>query len=600
MMVELDRDYPQYGFAAHKGYCGAGAPGGAVGLRAVARPPADLPAASSPAWRPLLMAAPARAGRPDRREVRLPRQDRAGDPRVPEAARGKPERHQHAEPDRRPLRPHPAHRRGRRLLHADRRAVLDGRLLRQGDRDLQEDHQARPDAAGGLREARRALPPAGAGQRGAHPVPGARRLLPEARQRGVGDRHLPEDGGPGAEQPDATTSSSPRSTSQQQLIEKAMNEYRVIAEMMIAHGRSQDAAQVYERALDIDSSNIGFINDAVFKLKESGNAAAASRFLAIATERNPQAARIGRLARGDDEPEAPAPPACAGTRCRGAAAGRARPAAASAAARSRAAGAAPAATAPSRAGARDPLRRQLSDQEDWDEAELAAALRAAAAATAPPVPEAPAAGAGGARDRDRARPRRGLRPRHGRRRRAGEPGQAAAGHAAGAGSRLGSAWTPRRRDGRRRAGPARPRIRPIRRPVEVELDLGELGDLPHRPLRGGPAPRGRGHPAGARGARRCRRSILGSWAVEQELPPLELEPRCPRRPGAVPPEPRARRRPARADGGGAPPAVGRGARRGPGQRGRGAGQVRPRGQGPGAPARGAADPAAATSAPMPP
>jgi len=100
----------------------------------------------------------------------------------------------------------------------------------------------------------------------------------------------------------------------QQLIEKAMNEYRVIAEMMIAHGRAQDAAQVYERALDIDSSNLGFINDAVFKLKESGAASAASRFLAIATERNPQAGRIGRLARMDEpaEPEpvpaAPAPP----------------------------------------------------------------------------------------------------------------------------------------------------------------------------------------------------------------------------------------------------------------------------------------------------
>lgn len=65
---------------------------------------------------------------------------------------------------------------------------------------------------------------------------------------------------------------------QQQLIEKAVGEYRVIAEMMLTHGRSQDAAQVYERALDIDSSNLGFINDAVFKLKESGNVAAAARF----------------------------------------------------------------------------------------------------------------------------------------------------------------------------------------------------------------------------------------------------------------------------------------------------------------------------------
>jgi tetratricopeptide (TPR) repeat protein len=101
----------------------------------------------------------------------------------------------------------------------------------------------------------------------------------------------------------------------QQLIEKAVGEYRVIAEMMITHGRSQDAAQVYERALDIDSSNLGFINDAVFKLKEAGNVAAAARFLSVATERNPMAARIARLARVDEvevqaEPEAaPAPAA---------------------------------------------------------------------------------------------------------------------------------------------------------------------------------------------------------------------------------------------------------------------------------------------------
>jgi pilus assembly protein FimV len=94
----------------------------------------------------------------------------------------------------------------------------------------------------------------------------------------------------------------------QQLIEKAMNEYRVIAEMMIAHGRAQDAAQVYERALDIDSSSLAFINDAVFKLKESGATAAAARFLSIAAERNPQAARIGRLARVE-EPEPPRPAA---------------------------------------------------------------------------------------------------------------------------------------------------------------------------------------------------------------------------------------------------------------------------------------------------
>jgi pilus assembly protein FimV len=98
---------------------------------------------------------------------------------------------------------------------------------------------------------------------------------------------------------------------QQQLTEKAVGEYKVIAELMLAHGRPQDAAQVYERALDLDRGNLGFINEAVLKLKESGNVAAAARFLSVAVERNPQAARIARLARmGETEAEVePAPPA---------------------------------------------------------------------------------------------------------------------------------------------------------------------------------------------------------------------------------------------------------------------------------------------------
>jgi pilus assembly protein FimV len=82
---------------------------------------------------------------------------------------------------------------------------------------------------------------------------------------------------------------------QQQLVEKAMAEYRIIAELMIKHGRPQEAAQVYERALDIDTQNIPFITDAVLKLREAGNAAGAAHFLAVAVERNPQAERIARM-----------------------------------------------------------------------------------------------------------------------------------------------------------------------------------------------------------------------------------------------------------------------------------------------------------------
>src|SRR6185369_3717634 len=70
----------------------------------------------------------------------------------------------------------------------------------------------------------------------------------------------------------------------------------------ISHGRAQDAAQVYERALDIDSSNVNFIQDALLRLRESGDTAAAARFLSIAAERNPQAGRLARLSR-EAEPE---------------------------------------------------------------------------------------------------------------------------------------------------------------------------------------------------------------------------------------------------------------------------------------------------------
>jgi pilus assembly protein FimV len=94
---------------------------------------------------------------------------------------------------------------------------------------------------------------------------------------------------------------------QQQLVEKAMGEYRLIAELMIKHGRPQEAAQVYERALDIESQNIPFITDAVLKLREAGNNAGAAHFLAIAVERNPHAEKVARMVRDDSVPAVPRP-----------------------------------------------------------------------------------------------------------------------------------------------------------------------------------------------------------------------------------------------------------------------------------------------------
>ena len=98
---------------------------------------------------------------------------------------------------------------------------------------------------------------------------------------------------------------------QQQLIEKALGEYRIIAELMIQHGRPQEAAQVYERALDLDSQNLGFIEAAARRLREADHAEGAVRFLAVAAERNPQAEQIARKLREDRPPVAAAPAAAA-------------------------------------------------------------------------------------------------------------------------------------------------------------------------------------------------------------------------------------------------------------------------------------------------
>lgn len=94
---------------------------------------------------------------------------------------------------------------------------------------------------------------------------------------------------------------------QQQLIEKAIGEYRIIAELMIQHGRPQEAAQVYERALNIDSQNLGFVEDAVRRLRQADHAEGATRLLALAVERNPQAMQVARKIEDEDSrPPAPA------------------------------------------------------------------------------------------------------------------------------------------------------------------------------------------------------------------------------------------------------------------------------------------------------
>lgn len=97
---------------------------------------------------------------------------------------------------------------------------------------------------------------------------------------------------------------------EQQLVEKARFEYQIIAELMLEHDRPQEAAQVYEKALDLDASDLGFIRDAVERLRAAGFEAGAARFLAAAVERNPEAVVIAR--------QAPPPPPAAETSSRAA------------------------------------------------------------------------------------------------------------------------------------------------------------------------------------------------------------------------------------------------------------------------------------------
>ncbi|HMB53438.1 MAG TPA: tetratricopeptide repeat protein, partial [Thermoanaerobaculia bacterium] len=93
-----------------------------------------------------------------------------------------------------------------------------------------------------------------------------------------------------------------------QLTDKAMGQYRRIAELMLAHGAPEEAEQVFLRALDVDASDVSFITDAVLKLKEHDEVAAAARFLAAAVERNPEAERVAKMVGVEEEqPAAPEP-----------------------------------------------------------------------------------------------------------------------------------------------------------------------------------------------------------------------------------------------------------------------------------------------------
>jgi tetratricopeptide (TPR) repeat protein len=94
--------------------------------------------------------------------------------------------------------------------------------------------------------------------------------------------------------------------------QKELGELKALAEMMTRHGRFEEAAQIYARAIAAAPDDLAFVTDAVLGLKDAGQVGVAARLLAIAVEKNPQAERIARLAglgRGLAAPAAPAAPA---------------------------------------------------------------------------------------------------------------------------------------------------------------------------------------------------------------------------------------------------------------------------------------------------
>jgi len=74
----------------------------------------------------------------------------------------------------------------------------------------------------------------------------------------------------------------------------ALEQYHEIASLMLAHGRTEEATQVYTSALDVDSSDTDFLVRAVRALRAVGHASGAERLFDLVAERNSDTAAAAR------------------------------------------------------------------------------------------------------------------------------------------------------------------------------------------------------------------------------------------------------------------------------------------------------------------
>jgi len=90
--------------------------------------------------------------------------------------------------------------------------------------------------------------------------------------------------------------------------EDALAQYREIAVLMLEHGKVEEALRVYRSALEVDASDLGFVEAGVALLKQGGHVAAARELMSCAVELNPDAASISAFddRRGAAEAEAAA------------------------------------------------------------------------------------------------------------------------------------------------------------------------------------------------------------------------------------------------------------------------------------------------------
>ncbi|MDX1645353.1 MAG: hypothetical protein R3244_13445, partial [Thermoanaerobaculia bacterium] len=89
------------------------------------------------------------------------------------------------------------------------------------------------------------------------------------------------------------------------LVEETIGEYQRIAEVMLEHGRVDQATKVYLRALDIDSSDLAFVSEAVLALREGGFQAEAEEVFETAVRLNPDAADLAdRMRQHEEKPTA--------------------------------------------------------------------------------------------------------------------------------------------------------------------------------------------------------------------------------------------------------------------------------------------------------